>query len=240
MQNSLWQQCLRKLETELSPQQYNTWIRPLQAVESGSGLELLAPNRFVLDWIRDKYSSRIKTILEDLSPAAIRLSLGVGSLNGNEAVVEPRATGKPRKHAPPSRMRGAATGSSRTSPSTLSWRASRTNWRELHLCKYLKNPGKSIQSFVSFAGGVGLGKTHLMHAVGNLILADRPALPRPYICIRSAFVADMVKALQHNAINDFQNASIARSTHCSSTTFSSLPAKNAPRKSFFPYIQCVY
>ena len=81
MQTSLWQQCLRQLENELSPQQYNTWIRPLQAVEGGEGVEILAPNRFVLDWIRDKYCSRIQSILDALSPSqAISVSLGVGSL----------------------------------------------------------------------------------------------------------------------------------------------------------------
>ena len=64
MQHSIWQQCLIQLERELTAQQFNTWIRPLQAVELDQGLEILAPNRFVLDWIRDKYGSRIKAILD--------------------------------------------------------------------------------------------------------------------------------------------------------------------------------
>ena len=201
MQNSLWQQCLRKLETELSPQQYNTWIRPLQAVESGSGLELLAPNRFVLDWIRDKYSSRIKTILEDLSPAAIRLSLGVGSLNGNEAVVEPRATAKPRNtRTEPDGRRGNGLKPDFTFNTFVEGKSNQLA-RAASL-QVSENPGKAYNPLF-ICGGVGLGKTHLMHAVGNLILADRPHSKAVYLH-SERFVADMVKALQHNAINDFK------------------------------------
>ena len=63
MGGSLWQQCLKRLESEVPPQQFNTWIRPLQAVEADRTLTLLAPNRFVLEWIRDRYLNRIVNLV---------------------------------------------------------------------------------------------------------------------------------------------------------------------------------
>ncbi|CAN0514993.1 unnamed protein product, partial [Phaeothamnion confervicola] len=78
---SIWQQCLIQLERELTAQQFNTWIRPLQAIELEQGLEILAPNRFVLDWIRDKYGSRIRAILDQLAGASdLKVSMGIGSV----------------------------------------------------------------------------------------------------------------------------------------------------------------
>lgn len=201
MQNSLWQQCLRKLETELSPQQYNTWIRPLQAVESRSGLELLAPNRFVLDWIRDKYSLRIKTILDDLSPAAIRLSLGVGSLNSNETVVAQRATAKSTNTRSELHAQRSAGLKPDFTFNTFVEGKSNQLARAASL-QVSENPGKAYNPLF-ICGGVGLGKTHLMHAIGNFILADRPQAKAVYLH-SERFVADMVKALQHNAINNFK------------------------------------
>ena len=80
MSTVVWQKCLKHLEAELTPQQFNTWIRPLQAVESDNTLELLAPNRFVLDWINDKYSPRIQSLLAELSSKPdFKFDLRIGS-----------------------------------------------------------------------------------------------------------------------------------------------------------------
>lgn len=202
MQTSLWQQCLRQLENELSPQQYNTWIRPLQAVEEDEGLEILAPNRFVLDWIRDKYHGRIQSILNGLSPSrAVPLSIGVGSLplTDKNAAPSPRASTDLRVPEP-----GAKRSSGLKADFTFnSFVEGKSNQlaRAASL-QVSENAGKAYNPLF-ICGGVGLGKTHLMHAVGNLILENRPAAKVVYLH-SERFVADMVKALQHNAINDFK------------------------------------
>ncbi|MEE2982651.1 MAG: chromosomal replication initiator protein DnaA [Pseudomonadota bacterium] len=202
MQTSLWQQCLRQLENELSPQQYNTWIRPLQAVEEGEGLEILAPNRFVLDWIRDKYHARIQSILDGLSPSrAVPLSIGVGSLPliGKNAAPSPRAI---------TDLRGPAPGAKRSSGLKADFtfdsfvEGKSNQLARAASLQVSENAGKAYNPLF-ICGGVGLGKTHLMHAVGNLILENRPAAKVVYLH-SERFVADMVKALQHNVINDFK------------------------------------
>ena len=202
MQISLWQQCLRQLENELSPQQYNTWIRPLQAVEEGEGLEILAPNRFVLDWIRDKYHARIQSILDGLSPSrAVPLSIGVGSLplTGKNVAPSPRAI---------TDLRGPEPGAKRSSGLKADFtfdsfvEGKSNQLARAASLQVSENAGKAYNPLF-ICGGVGLGKTHLMHAVGNLILENRPAAKVVYLH-SERFVADMVKALQHNAINDFK------------------------------------
>ncbi|MGE4616380.1 MAG: chromosomal replication initiator protein DnaA [Gammaproteobacteria bacterium] len=202
MQTSLWQQCLRQLENELSPQQYNTWIRPLQAVEEGEGLEILAPNRFVLDWIRDKYHARIQSILDGLSPSrAVPLSIGVGSLplTGKNTAPSPRAI---------TDLRGPEPGAKRSNGLKADFtfdafvEGKSNQLARAASLQVSENAGKAYNPLF-ICGGVGLGKTHLMHAVGNLILENRPAAKVIYLH-SERFVADMVKALQHNAINDFK------------------------------------
>ncbi|MGH8542637.1 MAG: DnaA N-terminal domain-containing protein, partial [Gammaproteobacteria bacterium] len=83
MGKSLWQRCLAKLECELPPQQFSTWIRPLHAVEEDRNLKLLAPNRFVLEWIKDKYLERIVDLVTHLAEAeGVKVLLSVGSHSG--------------------------------------------------------------------------------------------------------------------------------------------------------------
>ncbi|MDH3889112.1 MAG: chromosomal replication initiator protein DnaA, partial [Gammaproteobacteria bacterium] len=80
MEGTLWQQCLVRLENELPEQQFNTWIRPLHAVENGEDLQLLAPNQFVLDWVRKHHFKTISQTLHDLGPGAdTHLKLEIGS-----------------------------------------------------------------------------------------------------------------------------------------------------------------
>lgn len=208
MHSALWQECLRQLEDELSPQQYNTWIRPLQAVEQDDTLEILAPNRFVLDWIRDKYCARIQTILDGISPASpVPVSIGVGSLPREAA--EPAAAARPAQStrvasppvvAGPDGRRGSGLKADFTFTSFVEGKSNQLA-RAASL-QVAENPGKGYNPLF-ICGGVGLGKTHLMHAVGNHIREQRPGATVVYLH-SERFVADMVKALQHNVINDFK------------------------------------
>jgi chromosomal replication initiator protein len=203
VQNSLWQQCLRQLESELSPQQYNTWIRPLQAVEADSGLEILAPNRFVLDWIRDKYRTRIQAIVDELSTGSPKaVTIGVGSLvghNGSPETATP-TTRHSQRRAEPAAKRASGLKADFTFDSFVEGKSNQLA-RAASL-QVAENPGKAYNPLF-ICGGVGLGKTHLMHAVGNMISVHKPGAQVVYLH-SERFVADMVKALQHNVINEFK------------------------------------
>ncbi|MSR16087.1 MAG: chromosomal replication initiator protein DnaA [Gammaproteobacteria bacterium] len=206
VQQSIWQQCLRQLEKELTPQQYNTWIRPLQAVEEGPSLEVLAPNRFVLDWIRDKYGQRIQAILAEVAGTErICLSMGIGSLL---AAAPAKAVAAARPSIELVVTRKGAPGGKRSNGlkqdfTFESFVEGKSN--QLARAASLQVAGNAGKAYnpLFICGGVGLGKTHLMHAVGNLIIAQRPSAQVVYLH-SERFVADMVNALQHNVINEFK------------------------------------
>ncbi|WP_332822054.1 chromosomal replication initiator protein DnaA [Pseudomonas sp.] len=240
MSVELWQQCVELLRDELPAQQFNTWIRPLQVEAAGDELRVYAPNRFVLDWVNEKYLTRLLELLAERTNGMVpALSLLIGSKRSSAprmaAAPAPAVTSTPAaapKAAPalsePSRssfdpMAGAA---SQTAPA----RTERTVQVEggLKHTSYLNRTftfdnfveGKSNQLARAAAwqvadnpkhgynplflyGGVGLGKTHLMHAVGNHLLQKNPNAKVVYLH-SERFVADMVKALQLNAINEFK------------------------------------
>ncbi|MGE6793911.1 chromosomal replication initiator protein DnaA [Pseudomonas guineae] len=247
MSVELWQQCVELLRDELPAQQFNTWIRPLQVEAEGDELRVYAPNRFVLDWVNEKYLSRLLELLAErtngLAPA---LSLLIGSKRSSApraAVIStpPVAPSTPApapKSTVTSTMLAVATEPSRASFDPMAGAASqqaparteRTVQVEggLKHTSYLNRTftfdnfveGKSNQLARAAAwqvadnpkhgynplflyGGVGLGKTHLMHAVGNHLLAKNPNAKVVYLH-SERFVADMVKALQLNAINEFK------------------------------------
>ncbi|QEM83658.1 chromosomal replication initiator protein DnaA [Halomonas binhaiensis] len=247
MSLALWQQCLETLQDELNSQQFNTWIRPLQAEEGDANqLRLLAPNRFVRDWVSDKYAKRISELMRELSPAKPpKVMLSVGSRRTMAPQPQTRELGNP---VSASANRAPAV---RTSPrgndladeqeiEQLREEAGETlrspagSERQVQVEGSLKhssglNPSFTFETFVEgksnqlaraasrqvsenpggaynplfLYGGVGLGKTHLMHAVGNA-LAGRRENARVVYLHSERFVADMVKALQLNAINDFK------------------------------------
>ena len=185
----------------MTAQQYNTWIRPLHVIEKSNELELLAPNRFVLDWIRDKYSARIETLLAELSPnQPVSISLSVGTKDGPQTkLVEQTAA---RAHDNPGRSKKIVTRlkSDFTFENFVEGKSNQLA-RAASL-QIAENPGKAYNPLF-ICGGVGLGKTHLMHAVGNLLVERQPNAKVVYLH-SERFVADMVKALQHNAMNDFK------------------------------------
>ena len=203
MEGTLWQQCLVRLENEIPEQQFNTWIRPLHAIESAENLQLLAPNQFVLDWVRKHHFKTISQTLHDLGPGAeTQLKLEIGSskkaLLSKSPVTgdQPGNLTKAAKAAHKSNLNPAFTFESFVSgKSNQLARAASMQVGE--------NPGGAYNPLFIY-GGVGLGKTHLMHAVGNMIIANKPDARVVYLH-SERFVADMVKALQHNAINEFKN-----------------------------------
>lgn len=190
---NIWHQCLSHLQDELPEQQFNTWIRPLQASEGHQELVLLAPNRFVLDWVKQQYYERITQLANHAAGDNIRISMEIGtSATSTQAETNPISERSPYA---PGRLNPAFTFSTHVEgKSNQLARAAAIQVGE--------NPGKAYNPLFIY-GGVGLGKTHLMQAAGNLILSSNPNAQVAYVH-SERFVADMVKALRHNAINDFK------------------------------------
>jgi chromosomal replication initiator protein len=209
LQGSLWQQCLAHLENELPEQQFNTWIRPLHAVENAQELRLLAPNRFVLDWVRDHYISSIQTTLNALSQdQPLRVELQIGSLQPSAPKITEKTEQGPRPGTPrrsDRRREQRELPRSNLNPGFTfdSFVEGKSNQlARAASMQVAENPGEAYNPLFIY-GGVGLGKTHLMQAIGNTIVAARPGAQVAYLH-SERFVADMVKALQHNAINEFK------------------------------------
>jgi len=212
VQSSLWNQCLLLLEAELPEQQFNTWVRPLQALPDGDGLRLFAPNRFVLDWVNEHVRSRIVELISKLvehkhGEAKPALYIEVGSkpaglsaFEGKSSVshtVLPARVGKSMfailggKLNPEFTFENFVEGKSNQLAKAAAQQVA-------------ENPGRAYNPLFIY-GGVGLGKTHLMHAVGNTIRGKNPDAKIAYVH-SERFVGDMVKALQHNSINEFKSS----------------------------------
>lgn len=200
MNSPIWQQCLKYLEAELTSQQFNTWIRPLHAIEDGNSLELRAPNRFVLDWIKDKYSTRIDNLIGIVAPkGTVNISFSVGIKSSDHKSERQLA---PVVSAPVKPKKTIAGGLKRDFTFENYVEGKSNQLARAASLQVSENPGKSYNPLF-ICGGVGLGKTHLMHAVGNLIAEKRPNAKVVYLH-SERFVAEMVRALQHNVINDFK------------------------------------
>lgn len=194
--NSLWVRCLHELQLELPEQQFNTWIRPLQAVFKEGVLRLLAPNRFVVDWVQQHYLERILALV---GPET-EVLLEVGSRETvNRPVIRRSHSSRPSVPAPPvaSRLNPDFTFEQFVEgKSNQLARAAATQVSE--------NPGKSYNPLFIY-GGVGLGKTHLMQAIASAMLKRNPDARVSYLH-SERFVGDMVRGLQHNTISDFKRS----------------------------------
>lgn len=200
MTSQIWNLCVRQLESELSEQLLNTWIRPLQAEEKDDHLMLLAPNRFVQDWVNDHYLERIQQLTANLGsqPGSVNVSLSVGS---RTTPVTSTVTMAPQPPAAPSNK--AYTHNLNQDFTFNSFVEGKSNeLAKAASIQVANNAGKAYNPLLLY-GGVGLGKTHLMHAIGNQILALDPQAKVVYLH-SERFVQDMVKALQHNAIDEFK------------------------------------
>lgn len=256
-ESAVWESCISYLQNELPAQQFNTWIRPLQVEESSEKtLRLLAPNRFVLDWVNDKFRDRIQELLnerqQDNSHRILEIKVAprktpafqsrLNNLDSLPAYGDIPVNGASRPiysggHHPLVRDNTAllseevsnANAAQREMGSQGVNLVSRTEVEggiqhrsnlntgfvfsnfvvgksnQLGLAaatQVAENPGESYNPLFIY-GGVGLGKTHLMHAIGNALIQRKPGARVVYLH-SERFVADMVKALQLNAINDFK------------------------------------
>ena len=244
----VWQQCVDRLQDELPSQQFNTWIRPLQASTDGRSLTLMAPNRFIKDFVSDKFAERIAELVRELGSESLMdvvVQVGAGAVSSAN-LADTKVRAHVERQAPATvnvaqgmqpAISGQAMNGNQASADSHSSRGSQPNPSQLrkvevvgslqhqhHLVEnytfenfiegksnqlalaaakqVAQNPGDSYNPLFLY-GGVGLGKTHLMHAVGNALKEENPQAKVVYLH-SERFVADMVKALQLNAISDFK------------------------------------
>ena len=200
MSQPIWDQCFSQLESNLSAQQFSTWIRPLQVVFRNDDIYLLAPNQFVRDWVSEHFLTEIKTILNNLTdnPPSISVQIGSDTLSASTETSQPDFDAKVATPVKPKR-------NSTLNPNFTFENFVEGNSNQLARAASMQvalNPGESYNPMLIY-GGVGLGKTHLMHAIGNDLLTHNPEANIVYLH-SERFVADMVKALQHNRINEFK------------------------------------
>jgi chromosomal replication initiator protein len=195
--SSLWTQCARALEAELSEQQFNTWIRPLQLVQDGPLLKLLAPNRFVVDWVKAHSLEKIRSWWSRHGAGAPEIQVEVGSRQQPRREV-PAVAAEPEFR--PATPLGGRLNKAFTFDTFVEGKSNQL--ARAAAFQVARNPGSAYNPLFIY-GGVGLGKTHLMHAVGNEILAKDPAAKVAYVH-SERFVSDMVRGLQHNSIAEFK------------------------------------
>ena len=217
-----WQRCLDAFRDELTPQQFNTWIRPLAVEAVDGGFRLLAPNRFVLQWVKERFAGRIAELAELIEGQPVDIALAVASA-ARPAAPPPPATAT-ADSAPPAvaaEVPVAVPATRERFPAAVASPGRRHETSSL-------NPEFTFASFVSgkanqlaraaamqvagqptsynplfVYGGVGLGKTHLIQAIGNDILAREPAARIRYVHAES-YVSDVVRAYQHKSFDDFK------------------------------------
>ncbi len=214
----LWEKCLNALESEFPSQQFNTWIRPLQAEYAEGRLVLLAPNRFVLDWIAERFLTRIHELVKQFTdhdnPPTISLEIGskqaadAGKVGGVAGTLS--GAGSKTSNAATGSAAAMAQADTHTYRSNLNVNFTFDNFVEGKSNQLAKaaclqvseNPASAYNPLFLY-GGVGLGKTHLMHAIGNQIIRNNARAKVLYLH-SERFVADMVKALQTNTMNEFK------------------------------------
>ncbi len=197
--NSIWQQCISCLEGEISEQQLNTWILPLQVEQELNTLQLLAPNRFVMDWVRKHFLQRIQELISSLDDSkAISVNLSIGT----QTRLSPQLT-KPAS-SPGQQRSNQVSGLSDNQIFSNFVEGKSNQLARAASIQISNHPGSEYNPLYIY-GGVGLGKTHLMHAIGNQIKHNNPQANVLYVnCER--FVSDYVKAVQHSKVNEFKNS----------------------------------
>ena len=230
--SGFWSSCLDFLERELPPQQFNTWIRPLRLEgeeESGDGLRLVAPNGFIQKWVKDRYLTRIEELGRDFFAMPVSIALVVGDRSRSpttspaNASVDPALTATIAEMATIDANPAPATPLSAIGAINGSYSALERSERNRIIAGFTfdtlvvgkandlaraaamqvaQNPGGAYNPLFVY-GGTGLGKTHLIHAVGNLILREHPNKVVRYVHAED-YYSDVVRAYQQKSFDAFK------------------------------------
>ncbi|HYR01582.1 MAG TPA: chromosomal replication initiator protein DnaA [Casimicrobiaceae bacterium] len=202
-----WQRCIAAFREELTPQQFNTWIRPLAIEGADEGYRLLAPNRFVLQWVKERFAGRIGELAAAAEGHPVPITLAVREAPA-EAPPAPELAA-PAALPPPAPARTPAAAARRHEQTSLnpaftfaSFVAGKANQLARAAGMQVAEHPTSYNPLFVY-GGVGLGKTHLVQAIGNDILARNPGARIRYAHAET-YVSDVVRAYQHKAFDDFK------------------------------------
>lgn len=196
--NSIWNTCLSKLENEIPSSDFSTWIRPLQAVEKGDTLKLLAPNRFIIDHVKQNFLTKIEDVVYEFSNGTFVIQFEIGSKKTTPLVKPKQQRETATKEKP---KRSNFLNKTFTFNSFVEGKSNQL--AKAASIQVSENIGKAYNPLFLY-GSSGLGKTHLMHAIGNTVIEKNPAANIVYLHSEK-FVQDMVQAFQHNTINAFKD-----------------------------------
>lgn len=191
----IWQKCLDRLEDELSSQQFNTWIRPLQVMGSDDNVKLLAPNRYIKDQVGSQFLNRIQELLSQNGSGPVELEIG-----SSGKLVDKKSEGSNTFAARERFYPLLDLNKDFTFDTFVEGRSNQL--ARAAAVQVSENIGGSSYNPLLLYGGVGLGKTHLMHAVGNSIAERHPNLKVAYM-YSQRFMEDMVRAIEHGTMSDF-------------------------------------
>ncbi len=203
-----WNYLIKRLKKDISEQEFNTWIRPLQGFQENHQIRLLAPNIHVLDWVKSHYLEKFKDYLSDIDhEEKIAINFEIGSLTIEEPSSDKKNDDQSENSSPNTLINKSKHHAEPTNTNPDFTFTTFVEGKSNQIAKAAgiqvgENPGLAYNPLFIY-GGVGLGKTHLMHAVGNVI-KNNDNNARVLYMHSESFVADMVKALQHGAIEEFK------------------------------------
>ena len=201
---NFWSICLDRFKQELSAQQFNTWIKPLQFEANNDVLRLLAPNRFVLQWVKDRFISKIELLAQEILAGPIRIELALLENGHTLAVIEASPTQETPVASKTKKSKVAEVpcglNSSFNFDNFVTGKANQL--ARAAALQVAENPGTAYNPLFIY-GGVGLGKTHLLQAIGNHLRALRPEAKIRYLHAER-YVSDVVKAYEHKAFDEFK------------------------------------
>jgi chromosomal replication initiator protein len=200
--DGLWDHCLRHFEKELPPQQFRTWIQPLQALSRDRVLTITAPNRFVLQWVKDRFLPVIEQLTREAAPHRVAVVLQLADNPPGSASGAPRSLPITPATEPvkPKVREHTRLNSSFSFDSFVTGKANQL--ARAAALQVSEHPGTAYNPLFIY-GGVGLGKTHLIQAIGNLVHDQNPQAKIRYIHAEQ-YVSDVVRAYQHKAFDGFK------------------------------------
>ena len=210
--SEFWSACLNRFEQELPAQQFNTWIKGLRLENDAAGpthFRLIAPNRFVMQWVRERYLGQIEALGREFFSTPVSINLGVAEATADAPALADNVDEKPAEK-PAIPVKSAGTGNPEYEKTRLNAEftfdtlvTGRANdLARAAAMQVAMNPGISYNPLFIY-GGVGLGKTHLIHAIGNSIYAANPTLEVRYVHAEDYF-SDVVRAFQQNSRDAFK------------------------------------
>ncbi|HXF68007.1 MAG TPA: chromosomal replication initiator protein DnaA [Burkholderiales bacterium] len=198
--NDFWRYCLTRFEKELTPQQFQTWIKPLRCHAEGNALTLVAPNRFVQQWVRDRFLGRIEALAREQLAQEVEIRLVLADREHAVAAAPAAARSRDPAAAKPSSREVSRLNPAFSFDTFVTGKANEL--ARAAATQVAERPGTAYNPLFIY-GGVGLGKTHLIQAIGNYLRTHAPESKIRYIHAEQ-YVSDVVRAYQHKAFDDFK------------------------------------